>query len=101
MFKSETGTGRKKEKLSGFLLELAQRKQQQQYTMEHFYAVKQIEGPCLKLIQRIRKKRGLSSLPPFHSCPALPSISLALPSSCSLLTASLPLTVSLQLLPLS
>jgi hypothetical protein len=64
LFKAETV---QKKKMSGVLQELAQRKQQ--YTMEHFYAVKLIEGPCARMIVRIRAKRG--------SPPPLPSPSLS------------------------
>lgn len=60
MLKSEKG---QKKKLNIFLQDLTQRKHQ--YTMEHFYAVKQIEGPCLKYIKQVREKRGLLSFPPF------------------------------------
>lgn len=54
MWNSNKQVGQKK-KYSA-LQELVQRKQQ--YTIEHFYAVKRIEKHCARLIERLHEKRG-------------------------------------------
>ncbi len=52
MWRSDQGTGQKKR--MNLINDVLHKKQQ--YTMEHFYAVKRIEKHCARLVERLKEK---------------------------------------------